>query len=81
MIADALTTLSSPNPQVILAFIIVIMAAVIFWQNKKIEKLYDDKSALQEKRLEDKIETNERYTQVMGEFSRTAELLTGKLRK
>lgn len=82
MIADAIsaTPLVSTNIQVVLAFIVVVLAGVVVYQNRKIEKLYSDKDNVQEKRLQDKIDVIDKYNEAMGETSRTVELLTSKLK-
>lgn len=82
ILADA--SLSSPlvstNIQVVLAFIVVVLAGVVVYQNRKIDALYKDKDAVQEKRLQDKIDILDKYNEAMGETSRTVELLTAKLK-
>lgn len=60
--------------------VITALVAVIIYQNRKIEYLYREKDGLQERRLQDKIDTSDKYNQAMGEFSRTAALLTSKLK-
>lgn len=77
--SDPVSVFASGNVLLILAFIIVCVAAVVIYQNRKIESLYKEKDALQERRVQDKIDTSDKYNEVMGEFSRTTELLTRKL--
>jgi len=80
MLGDVVNTpLVSTNIQVVLAFIIFVLAGVVVYQNRKIDGLYKEKDGLQEKRLQDKMDTSDKYNQAMGEFSRTASLLTSKL--
>ena len=76
--------LSSPlvsnNIQVVLASIVLVLAGVVVYQNRKIESLYRQKDGIQERRLQDKIDTIDKYNEAMGETSRTVELLTVKLK-
>lgn len=76
---DPITILSSGNILLILALVIVTLVGVIIYQNRKIESLYKEKDGLQEKRLQDKVDTSDKYNEAMGEFSRTAQLLQSKL--
>lgn len=60
-------------------FIILVMAGVIVYQNKKIEFLYKEKNELQERRLTEAETRADKYNQAMGEFSETSKLLLAKL--
>jgi len=60
-------------------FFIFILATVIIYQNRRIEKLYNEKDSLQERRLQNVNETLDKYSATMGEFSETTKLLLAKL--
>lgn len=73
---STLATLGVPG----LVFLLILAFSIIVYQNRKIEQLYREKNDLQERRLNDKMETNDKYIQAMGESSRTMELLAAKLK-
>lgn len=78
---DAATSSAIPTGSIValLSFIVVILAGVILWQQKRIDKLYTEKSDLQDKRLADTNTFNEKYEAVMGKFSQSFDLFTAKL--
>lgn len=59
--------------------IIFTLCGVIIWYQKRVDKLQVDKDSLQEKRLNDIIAMDNKYTQVMDGFSQTSSLLLAKL--
>lgn len=82
ILADA--ALSSPlvstNIQVVLAFVVIVSWGIIGVLWKENRQLYKDKDNTQEKRLQDKVDTIDKYNEAMGESSRTNELLIAKLK-
>lgn len=78
---DSATSAAIPTGSIaaLLSFIVVILAGVILWQQKRIDKLYTEKSDLQDKRLADTNTFNEKYETVMGKFSQSFDLFTAKL--
>lgn len=61
-------------------FFIVALGLVVVYQNKKINSLYNEKDALQEKRLDEISTLTDKYNLAVGNFSQTIQLLTAKLR-
>lgn len=59
--------------------VVVILAGVIVYQNKKLEALYKEKDSLQDQRRQDILGILDKYTEQMGDFSLTAKLLLSKL--
>lgn len=57
----------------------VVLATVVYYQNKKLDVLYKEKDALQDQRRLDIIEILKKYSETVGEFSQTAKLLLAKL--
>lgn len=57
----------------------VVLAAVIVYQNKRLEFLYKEKDTLQESRRQDIVGILDKYNAAMGDFSQTAKLLLAKL--
>ena len=55
------------------------LAGVIVYQQKKIDKLYKEKSDLQDARLADANAVRDRYDEVMGKFSLSFDLFVAKL--
>lgn len=64
----------------LLSFIVVVLAGVVTYQNKKINDLYNEKDGLQEKRLAEISNLTDKYNQSVGNFSTTIQLLTAKLK-
>lgn len=64
----------------LLSFIVVVLAGVVTYQNKKINDLYNEKDGLQEKRLTEISNLTDKYNQSVGNFSMTIQLLTAKLK-
>lgn len=60
-------------------FIISVLAGVIIYQNKVIQRLYAEKNDIQELRIDRSREMLEKYLAAMGDFSQTAKLLLAKL--
>lgn len=61
-------------------FIIIVLAGVITYQNRKINQLYTEKDTLQEKRLSEIAALTDKYNLSVGNFSQTIQLLTAKLK-
>ena len=59
--------------------VILVLAGVIVWQQKRIDTISKEKDALQEKRYVDLMQMKDKYAEVMSSFSNTAELLYNKL--
>jgi hypothetical protein len=59
--------------------VILVLAGVIVWQQRRIDAISKEKEALQEKRYIDLMEMKDKYAEVMNSFSSTAELLYNKL--
>lgn len=57
----------------------VMLAGVVVYQNRRIEKLYDEKDALQERRRADGEAIIDKYNSAMGESSQTIKLLLARL--
>ena len=61
--------------------VIMGLSATVIKLNKDNKLLYDKINELQEKRLHDAIEYLAKYTEVMGNFSQTKDILLYKLEK
>lgn len=77
---DPISVFASGNVLLILAFIIVCLAGVVVYQNRKIDQLYSEKDSLQEKRLLEIASLTDKYNLAVGNFSQTIQLLTAKLK-
>lgn len=59
--------------------VIFALCGVVTYQQRRIDKLQTDKDNLQDKRLQDMIETKDKYEEVVKAFSQTSSLLLAKL--
>lgn len=64
----------------IFSLIVFTLVGVIGYQNKKVNQLYAEKDALQEKRLAEISSMADKYNESVGNFSTTIQLLTAKLK-
>lgn len=63
----------------LMSLIIVVLAGVIVWQQKRIDAAYKEKDLLQTARLADSSNVRDKYDAVMGKFSQSFDLFVAKI--